>query len=76
MNLKQTLANQFPDLNPARLPGGFDRVGDIAVVGIAPEVETLEEEIGTIIIALHSNRPGGGQAVGRIRRITAPCRCG
>jgi tRNA (guanine37-N1)-methyltransferase len=54
MNLKQTLRARFPDLNPARLPGGFDQVGDIAVVGIAPEMEPLEAEIGTIILALHS----------------------
>ena len=54
MNLKQILRTQIPDLNPARLPGGFDRVGDIAVVGIAPEVEAREGEIGRIILALHT----------------------
>lgn len=55
MNLKQTLANLFPELDPARVPGGFDRVGDIAVVGIPPEAVTREREIGAIILALHSN---------------------
>lgn len=54
MNLKQTLRTQFPDLNPARLPGGFDRVGDIAVVGIVPEMVAWEGEIGKIILALHT----------------------
>lgn len=55
MDLKHTLANRFPDLDPARLPGGFDRVGDIAVVGLAPELEAWQHEIGEIILALHAN---------------------
>lgn len=55
MNLRQTLRTRFPDLDPARLPGGFDRVGDIAVVIVPPELETREHEIGEIILALHKN---------------------
>ena len=53
MNLKQTLHNRFPDIDPARLPGGFDRVGDIAVVSITPEAQPVEQGIGTAILALH-----------------------
>jgi tRNA (guanine37-N1)-methyltransferase len=53
MNLKKSLQAHFPDLDPVRLPGGFDRVGDIAVVGIVPELEALEREIGEIILRLH-----------------------
>jgi tRNA (guanine37-N1)-methyltransferase len=55
MNLKQTLSVRFPHLDPTRLPGGFDRVGDIAVIGITPELETRAQEIGKIILGLHKN---------------------
>ncbi|MBM9538267.1 class I SAM-dependent methyltransferase [Desulfobulbus alkaliphilus] len=51
MKLKPLLRQFFPDLNPARLPGGFDRVGDIAVIGITPEVVAWERRIGAIILA-------------------------
>lgn len=53
MHLRQILHSRLPDLDPIRLPGGFDRVGDIAVVGITPEVEPHEREIGQTILALH-----------------------
>ncbi len=55
MNLRQTLQARFPTADPARLPGGFDRVGDIAVVMVAPELATLDREIGEIILELHHN---------------------
>jgi tRNA (guanine37-N1)-methyltransferase len=55
MNLKQTLQARFPEMAPARLPGGFDRVGDIAVIGITPELEPHEQEIGEIILDQHKN---------------------
>ena len=54
MNLKHTLQLHFPHIPPARLPGGFDRVGDIAVVGITPEAEPWQGEIGEIILGLHN----------------------
>ena len=53
MNLRQALHARFPDLDPARLPGGFDRAGDIAVVGIVPELEPQARDIGEILLALH-----------------------
>ena len=53
MQLRPVLRACFPDIPPVRLPGGFDRVGDIAVVGIVPELEALEREIGKIILRLH-----------------------
>ena len=55
MNLRQTLQTRFPEVNPARLVGGFDRVGDIAVVIIPPELAAREREIGEIILMLHRN---------------------
>jgi len=53
MELKRLLIARFPEIAPTRLPSGFDRVGDIAVVGITPEVESLECEIGAYILARH-----------------------
>lgn len=53
MNLRQTLRARFPEIQPERIPGGFDRVGDIAVVIVPPELEPLEREIGETILALH-----------------------
>ncbi len=53
MQLKKTLHRRFPDLDPARLPGGFDRVGDIAVIGIPPEAAAHEREIGEILLEMH-----------------------
>jgi tRNA (guanine37-N1)-methyltransferase len=53
MQLRRALQTSFPDCNPARLPGGFDQVGDIAVVGIVPELEPLAHAIGARILALH-----------------------
>jgi len=55
MNLRQTLQTRFPTIDSARLPGGFDRVGDIAVVMVPTELEALEREIGEIMLALHRN---------------------
>jgi len=54
MKLKALLQARFPDIDSARLPGGFDRVGDIAVVGITPEVAPWEHEIGALLLALHA----------------------
>lgn len=53
MNLRQTLQTRFPEIAPARLIGGFDRVGDIAVVIVPPELAAHEQEIGEIILGLH-----------------------
>jgi len=53
MRLRPLLAARFPDIDPARLPGGFDRVGDIAVISIVPELEPLAGEIGVILLDLH-----------------------
>ncbi|WP_319586447.1 hypothetical protein [uncultured Desulfobulbus sp.] len=53
MELKRLLIARFPEIVPTRLPSGFDRVGDIAVVGITPELASLEREIGACILALH-----------------------
>jgi len=55
MNLRQTLQAHFPEIDPDRLVGGFDRVGDIAVVIVPPELQSREREIGEIILALHKN---------------------
>jgi tRNA (guanine37-N1)-methyltransferase len=53
MNLRQTLHSRLPNLDPTRLPGGFDRIGDIAVVSITPEVAAWEGEIGRFILEHH-----------------------
>jgi tRNA (guanine37-N1)-methyltransferase len=53
MKLKDLLLARFPKIDPVRLPGGFDRVGDIAVIGVTPEVTPWENEIGTLLLALH-----------------------
>jgi tRNA (guanine37-N1)-methyltransferase len=53
MELKRLLIARFPEIAPTRLPSGFDRVGDIAVVGITPEAVSLEHEIGACILARH-----------------------
>jgi Predicted methyltransferase len=53
MRLRSILSARFPDIDPARLPGGFDRMGDIAVVSIVPELEPLAAEIGAVILDVH-----------------------
>ena len=53
MRLRSILADRFADIDQARLPGGFDRVGDIAVVSIVPELEPLAAAIGTVILDAH-----------------------
>lgn len=53
MQLRALLSHHFPDIPPARLPGGFDRVGDIAVVGIVPEVVPQQAAIGNLLLAEH-----------------------
>ena len=53
MQLRHLLHRHFPDLDPARLPGGFDRVGDIAVVSLTPELAPHERAIGALILAAH-----------------------
>ena len=55
MNLKHNLQAHFPEIAPDRLVGGFDRVGDIAVVIVPPELQSREHEISEIILALHKN---------------------
>lgn len=51
--LRKVLQQRFPDIAPHRLPGGFDRVGDIAVISIVPELIPHEQEIGAILLGLH-----------------------
>ena len=53
MQLKSLLANHFPQVDPVRLPGGFDRVGDIAVIGVTPEAAPFERAIGELLLAHH-----------------------
>ncbi|WP_310599363.1 hypothetical protein [Desulfobulbus sp.] len=71
MRLRSMLAARFPDIDPARLPGGFDRVGDIAVVSIVPELEPLAAAIGAVILdalpAVRVVARRGGQYGGTFR---------
>lgn len=53
MQLRALLSHHFSEIPPARLPGGFDRVGDIAVIGIVPEVVPWQEAIGALLLARH-----------------------
>ncbi|MGE4561154.1 MAG: class I SAM-dependent methyltransferase family protein [Desulfobulbus sp.] len=50
MQLRSLLARHFPALDPARLPGGFDRVGDIAIFGITPEAMPHAPAIGALVL--------------------------
>ena len=49
----ELLRRRFPSIAPARLPTGFDQVGDIAILGIVPELTALEGEIGAILLSCH-----------------------
>lgn len=51
--LRSVLQQRFTDIPPHRLPGGFDRVGDIAVLGIVPELMPFERDIGAILLDLY-----------------------
>lgn len=51
--LREVLQQHLPHILPNRLPGGFDRVGDIAVVSIVPELELIEQELGAVLLVLH-----------------------
>lgn len=53
MQLRTFLARHVPQVDPVRLPGGFDRVGDIAVIGITPEAAPFERIIGELLLAHH-----------------------
>lgn len=53
--LREILHSLFPQIPPARLPGGFDKVGDIGVVSITPEAEPIEAEIGELILTQNAN---------------------
>ncbi|MGD9947499.1 MAG: class I SAM-dependent methyltransferase family protein [Desulfobulbus sp.] len=55
MQLRPLLAQHFPDIDPIRLPGGFDRVGDIAVIGITPELMPHAQAIGKLLLAHNSS---------------------
>lgn len=55
MQLRSLLAQHFSDVDPARLPGGFDRVGDIAVIGLVQEVAPFARIIGGLILDHHPN---------------------
>ena len=76
MNLKQRLQQRFPAIAPTRLPGGYDRVGDIAILSIVPELQPLEEEIGAIVLAgrpdlrVAARRAGEHEGEQRIRPLT------
>nr|WP_321466641.1 hypothetical protein [uncultured Desulfobulbus sp.] len=51
MKLRALLARHLPQIDPQRLPGGFDRVGDIAILGITPEAAPHAAAIGELILA-------------------------
>lgn len=51
MQLRALLARHLPHIAPQRLPGGFDRVGDIAILGITPEAAPDAAAIGQLILA-------------------------
>jgi tRNA (guanine37-N1)-methyltransferase len=51
--LRLVLQQRFPNIPPHRLPGGFDLVGDIAVLGIVPELKPHERAIGAILLDLY-----------------------
>lgn len=51
MRLRPLLALHFPELAPTRLPGGFDRVGDIAVVSVVPELISRAAALGAVLLA-------------------------
>lgn len=51
--LRSVLQQRFPNIPEPRLPSGFDRVGDIAVISIVPELICHEQEIGAILLSLH-----------------------
>lgn len=53
MNLRRFLEHRFPELAPQRLSGGFDCVGDIAVLILAPELEEREADIGAAILGAY-----------------------
>nr|WP_320011743.1 hypothetical protein [uncultured Desulfobulbus sp.] len=54
-SLRQILHSSYPAIPYNRLPGGFDRIGDIGVVSITPAAETVEKEIGAHILAHNKN---------------------
>jgi tRNA (guanine37-N1)-methyltransferase len=70
------LRQHYADINPARLPSGFDRVGDIAIVGIVPELKPLEGAIGAMLLARHphlrvaAKRAGEHHGPFRLRPLT------
>lgn len=70
------LRQHFIDIDPARLPSGFDRVGDIAIVGIVPELKPLEGAIGAILLTHHphlrvaAKRAGEHHGPFRLRPLT------
>ncbi len=51
MQLRSLLSQHFPEIDPLRLPGGFDRVGDIAILGITPEAAPHASAIGQLVLA-------------------------
>jgi tRNA (guanine37-N1)-methyltransferase len=53
MQLRPLLAKQFSDIDPRRLPGGFDRVGDIAIISLVPEATPHARAIGELLLAHH-----------------------
>ena len=71
--LRPVLQQYFPDVPPHRLPGGYDRVGDIAVLGIVPELMDFERDIGAILLELHPAirvvAKRGGQYNGEYRTL-------
>lgn len=53
MHLRHLLHHHFPGIDPVRLPGGFDLVGDIAVVGITAQAEPVQRQIASLLLAAH-----------------------
>lgn len=66
MQLRALLSHHFPEIPPARLPGGFDRVGDIAVVSIVPEVVPWQSAIGNLLLAEHPHLKVVAKRVGEV----------
>lgn len=51
MQLRTLLARHFPDINPEDLPGGFDQVGDIAILGMPLGMIPLAAQFGDLLRA-------------------------
>ncbi|NLX19169.1 MAG: hypothetical protein GXY53_07825 [Desulfobulbus sp.] len=50
---RSVLKRYFPGIDSSRLPGGFDRVGDVAVVKIPHQLLPHEHKIGSVLLDLY-----------------------